>query len=76
MTTDGTVLLTAAADSSGSVNGVRAYSLDDGRLLWQEDLRTSLPWHGVVGNLTGVALRLPVGRIGAMRADGSLTVLG
>lgn len=75
LATDGTVLLAPGPD--GSPNSVQAYALDDGRPLWQDDLRDAVYPAGVTpGNLSGVTALQAVPYLGAVRVDGSITVLG
>ena len=75
LATDGTVLLAPGPD--GSANTVQAYALDDGRPLWQDDLRDAVYPAGVTpGNLSGVAALQTVPYLGAVRWNGSITVLG
>ncbi len=74
LATDGTVLVAPAPD--GSPNAVQAYALDDGRPLWQDDLRDAVSPQGVTsGTLAGVAALDVVRRLSAERPDGSITVL-
>jgi outer membrane protein assembly factor BamB len=76
LSTDGTVVVVLTTSPQGFPLGVRAYSLADGHAGWSSDIRALLATEGRLPNLSLITFGMPVRRIGAVRADGVLAVLG
>jgi outer membrane protein assembly factor BamB len=76
LSTDGSVVVVATSDAQGFPLGVAAYSPGDGRARWSTDVRALLAAQGRPLNLSLITFDMPVRHIGAVRADGTLAVLG